>query len=77
MLVSWRRSNGPHRTTAAAHVARPGKTRPVMTEAQIDGGQRRLSPSAAQALVIGKERVTGTIGQLRGMPIDVFLNAAA
>jgi hypothetical protein len=33
-----------------------------MTEAQIDGGQRRLSPSAAQALVIGQERVTGTTG---------------
>ncbi len=53
---------GPHRTTVAAHVARAGKTRPVMTEAQIDGGQRRLSPSAAQARVTGKERVTGTTG---------------
>jgi hypothetical protein len=27
---------GLHRTTAARHVARAGKTRPVMTEAQID-----------------------------------------
>jgi hypothetical protein len=33
---------GLHRTTVAAHVARAGKTRPVMTKAQIDGGQRRL-----------------------------------
>jgi hypothetical protein len=33
-----------------------------VTEAQIDDGQSRLSPSAAQALVIGKERVTGTTG---------------
>lgn len=33
-----------------------------MTEAQIDGGQRRLSRSAALTLVIGKERVTGTTG---------------
>jgi hypothetical protein len=33
-----------------------------MAEAQIDGGQRRLSPSAAEALVTGKERVTGTTG---------------
>jgi hypothetical protein len=27
---------GLHRTTVAGHVARAGKTRPVMTEAQID-----------------------------------------
>lgn len=53
---------GLHRTTVAAHVARAGKTRPSMTEAQIDGDQRRLSPSEAQALVIGKERVAGATG---------------
>ncbi len=31
---------GLHRTTVARHVARAGKTRPVMTEAQIDEAVR-------------------------------------
>jgi hypothetical protein len=31
---------GLHRTTVAGHVARAGKTRPVMTEAQIDEAVR-------------------------------------
>lgn len=31
---------GIHRTTVSAHVARAGKTRPVMTEAQIDEAVR-------------------------------------
>jgi len=30
--------------------------------AEFHDGQRHLSPSAAQALVIGKERVAGTTG---------------
>lgn len=29
-----------HRTTVASHIARAGKTRPVMTEAQIDEAVR-------------------------------------
>jgi hypothetical protein len=76
MSVGCRRSTGCI-ARRLPHVARAGKTRPVMTEAQIGTGQRRLSASAAQALVIVKEPVTGTTGQLRGAPIHVFLDAPA
>ena len=34
------KAQGLHRTTVARHIARAGRTRPVMTEAQIDEAVR-------------------------------------
>jgi hypothetical protein len=38
--ASWRKFTSFIRTTVARHVARAGKTRPVVTEAQIDEAVR-------------------------------------